>query len=183
MNFIDVFLLAGIAGAGYLGYRGGLAKKLFNLLMLIVAILLATKFAGPIAQIFLDAGMLEDAAAYVVGFGIVVLAVVIPSILLYRKFGKSKMGKSWSTAAGATLGVIEGIMIMSFILLGLKILDIPDNGTRSGSLLYRPMVNFIPKTFDLLQSRLPGATEFKEELSRRFKEPSGAGSPRQEKSL
>ncbi|MEW6511917.1 MAG: CvpA family protein [Bacteroidota bacterium] len=170
-DFIDVFLIGGLGLGAYLGYRGGLAKKLFNLLMLLVAIVVAVRFMHTVGSWFTDAGIMAESASYVVAFLLLMLAVMIPALLLYRRFGKAAGSvKSGTAVVGLALGVLEGAMISSFLLMGLRVFDFPDESTRKGSLLYRPLVRFVPKTFDTLRPYLPGASEFKEELTRRFRD-------------
>jgi uncharacterized membrane protein required for colicin V production len=169
-DIIDVFLLAALGLSSYLGYRGGLAKKLFNLLMLLFAVVIASRFMHTVGRFFADAGVMGETVSYVVSFTLIMLAIMVPSLLLYHRFGKSEGTiKTGTAAVGAVLGLIEGAMIVSFLLIGLKILDIPDEDTRQASLLYRPLVRFVPKSFELLESYFPGAAEFRKELELRFK--------------
>jgi len=169
--FIDVFLIIALGLSAYLGYRGGLAKKLFNLLMLLFAVVIASRFMHTVGRVFADAGMMGEAASYVVAFTLIMLVIMIPAIVLYHRFGKSQGAiKTGTAAVGALLGLIEGAMIVSLVLIGLKVLEIPDEDTREESLLYRPLIRFVPRTFELLESYFPGASEFKKEVELRFKD-------------
>jgi uncharacterized membrane protein required for colicin V production len=176
-SFLDIFMIAGVGLGGYLGYRGGLAKKLFNILMLLISVVIASKFMTPVGDFFLEAGVLGDPAAYAAGFALVMLLIMIPAILLYRKFGKTSAAKTTGNTVGAFLGVLEGAMVISFILLGMRVFDEPDQEDRQASLLYRPLCNFVPRTFVFLQSYFPGASEFKEQISRKFKDFDVFGKP------
>jgi uncharacterized membrane protein required for colicin V production len=170
-SFIDVFLIAGLCLGAYLGYRGGLAKKMFNLLMLMASGVIAIRFMRTVGKFFMDAGVLSERPAFVLGFVIVALVIMIPALLLYHRFGKSREGqKSVTMAFGVILGLLEGAMITSFLLIGLRVLEVPDDDTRQESLLYRPLLRFVPKTFDMLQSYFPGASEFRKEIELRFKD-------------
>lgn len=169
-SYIDIFLIAGLGLGGFLGYRGGMAKKLFNLLMLLLAVVVASRLMVPVGEFFSESGVLSEIAGYVVGFALVMIAIMVPAILLYRRFGKSRGAQTASNTIGGFLGVLEGAMLISFVLMGFRVFDVPDEDDRQSSLLYRPLVRFVPKTFDLLQSYFPGASVFKEELSTKFKE-------------
>jgi uncharacterized membrane protein required for colicin V production len=105
------------------------------------------------------------------------LVIMIPAILLYRRFGKTSAAKTTGNTVGVFLGVLEGAMVISFILLGMRVFDEPDAEDRQASLLYRPLCNFVPKTFDLLQSYFPGASEFKKQISNKFKDLDVFGKP------
>jgi len=169
-SYIDIFLIAGLCLGGFLGYRGGLAKKLYNILLLTIAVVVASKLMTPVGDFFSDAGVLTDTAAYAVGFALVMLAIMIPAILFYRRFGKTAGAKTTGNTVGLFLGIFEGAMIISFVLIGLKVIDTPDVDDRQASLLYRPLANFVPKTFELLQSYLPGAAEFKKQVQEKFRD-------------
>jgi uncharacterized membrane protein required for colicin V production len=176
-NFLDIFMIAGLGLGGFLGYRGGLAKKLFNILMLLISVVAASKLMTPVGDYFSDAGVLSDTAAYAAAFALVMLVIMIPAILLYRKFGKTGAAKTTGNTVGVFLGVLEGAMLISFILLGMRVFDMPEQEDRQASLLYKPLFNFVPKTFDLLQSYFPGASEFKKQVSIRFKDLDVFGKP------
>ncbi|HUI08799.1 MAG TPA: CvpA family protein [Bacteroidota bacterium] len=169
-SYLDIFLIAGLCLGGFLGYRGGLAKKLYNILILILAVIVASKLMTPVGHFFSDAGVLGETAAYAVGFALVMLAIMIPALLLYRRFGKTGGAKTTGNTIGLFLGVLEGAMVISFILIGLKVIDTPDADDRQASLLYKPLANFVPKTFELLQSYLPGAAEFKKQVQDKFRD-------------
>jgi len=169
-SYLDIFLVAGLCLGGFLGYRGGLAKKLYNILLLLIAVVVASRLMTPVGNFFSDAGVLGDTAAYAVGFALVMLAIMIPAILLYRRFGRAGAAKTAANTIGIFLGVLESAMVISFILIGLKVVDTPDVDDRQASLLYKPLANFVPKTFELLQSYLPGAAEFKKQVQEKFRD-------------
>ncbi len=167
-SYIDIFLYGGIVLGAYYGYRGGAVKKIFNLLALIASIVIATQLMEPVGDVLISMGLLSAPAGYIVGFALVVILLMVGAILVFRRFGGSGVAKSSSQLFGALLGVIEGSLIISLVLLAFKIYDYPGKTTRDDSLLYKPLVNAAPKTFDLLRSYLPGAGAFKEELERTF---------------
>jgi len=168
---IDIPLLLALGISGFMGYRGGPARKLFNLLMLLLSVVVAAKLMEPIGLYLAETGIMSEVASYVAAFALVLVAIMVPAILLYRRFGKSGMGRPTMNAIGIVLGVIEGAFITSFVLFSLRVFDFPDQETRDESLLYRPLANFMPKTLEMLQSYFPGASSFREELSRHFKNP------------
>ncbi len=167
-SYIDIFLYGGLVVAAYFGYKGGVVKKIFNLLALIASIVLAVQLMEPVGDMLIGIGIFSEPAAYVVGFALVSVLLMVGAILLYRRFGKLGVSKSSSQLVGVVFGVIEGCLVISLVLLALKVFDAPSKQTRDDSLLYRPMVNFAPKSFDLLRPYLPGAGSFKEELERIF---------------
>ncbi len=176
-SYIDIFLIAGLGLGGYPPPPPPLAKKLFNILVLLFSVVIASKLMTPVGDFFLEAGALGETEAYAVGFALVMLAIMIPAILLYRHFDKTRAVKTTGNTVGIFLGVLEGAMLISFILLGLRVLDIPEQDDRQESLLYKPLFHFVPKTFELIQSYFPGASEFKKQISLRFRDLEIFGSP------
>jgi len=168
--FIDIFLLGALAFALYRGYRSGVTKKLLNLLALIGSIVLATKLMHPVGKMLIDIFLLSPLWGYLSGFALVVITVMGVTIFVYRRFERNPIATKSSQFFGVIFGLFEGLIIISLVLLMLKLFDTPDKETRGNSLLYKPMVNFVPKTFDLLKSYLPGASAFRRELSETFEE-------------
>jgi hypothetical protein len=95
------------------------------------------------------------ALSYVIVFFAVVLTSLIGAHLLYRRFGKKTSAQKPGRAFAALLGTLEAAILLSTLLLMLKLLDVPRAQLRSGSLLYRPMVNLTPWSLDAVRSALP----------------------------
>jgi len=167
---IDILILAALALAGFLGHRGGMTKKLFNLLMLVIGVVVGAKFMKPVGAFFSEPGIFSEKTAIAVGFGLIFALIFVPALLLYRRFGKTGLGKTSTSVIGVILGMLEGALLMSFLFLGLALFDMPDKETREDSLLYNPVSNFVPKTLELLKGYLPGARELRDEISRQLKD-------------
>lgn len=168
--FIDVFLLGGLAFAMYRGYQGGATKKLFNLLALIGSIVLATKLMHPVGKALIDVFLISPLWGYLSGFALVVIIVMTVAIVVYRRFEDNSIANKSSQFFGVIFGLFEGLIVISLVLLMFKLFDSPEKETRDDSLLYKPIVNFAPETFDFLKSYLPGASAFRRELSETFEE-------------
>jgi membrane protein required for colicin V production len=166
----DIFLIAVLGVAGFLGHRGGMTKKLFNLLMLVVGVGVGAKLMKPVGAFFSEPGILSEKAAVAVGFGIVFVLIFVPALILYHRFGKTGLGKTSTSVIGIILGMIEGAILLSFFLLGLALLDIPERETQDDSLLYRPISRIVPRTLDLLKGYLPGAQDLHDEIERQLKD-------------
>lgn len=167
---IDIFLFAGILIAVTLGYRGGFTKKLLNILALITAIMVGVFFMGTTGGFFEEVVLLDHATSYVLGFGLIVSTIMVTAILLYKRFGSQGMAKSGSQIAGVILGLFEGLMVISLLLMMLKVFDMPDKQTEEHSLLYKPMYQVAPTFFVLMRPYLPGAHAFQDRLSATFKD-------------
>jgi uncharacterized membrane protein required for colicin V production len=167
---IDLLFLLGFGLAGFLGHRGGMTKKLFNLLIIVVGVALGAKLMKTVGSFFSEPGILKEGPAVAVGFAIIFLLVIVPSMILYHRFGKTGLGKTSTSVVGIVLGVVEGALLMSFLMLGLALMDVPDNDTRQESLFYLPVTQLVPRTLEVLQGYLPGARELRDEIARQLKE-------------
>jgi uncharacterized membrane protein required for colicin V production len=169
-DFIDIFLLGGLVGSVYLGYKGGAQKKVFNLLALIGSIALATQLMQPLGSFFSEALYFSEPFSFVAAFAFVVLVVTGTTIYLYYRFGRSSTPSAPGKAFGMALGALEGALVISLLLLMFRIYDFPDELSRSHSLLHKPLLNFTPRMFDGMKSYLPGAGDFRKELMNCFGE-------------
>jgi uncharacterized membrane protein required for colicin V production len=160
-NFLDALFLATFILGGYFGYRLGPLKKSLTLGLLIVAIVVGFRTMIPIAGVIALTGLSLPASG-AIAFVLVVLAI---TILLLRKFGKPTGAKTPGRVTASVIGVLEGALAISALLLVLKLTDIPKASTRENSLMYRSLVNLLPVTFDTLRHALPGGSEMEEEFS------------------
>jgi uncharacterized membrane protein required for colicin V production len=168
LTYVDFLIVAVLLGAMFLGFRGGVLKKVFNILALLACVVLGIEGMHAVGGALDDIGILNEPGASIAGFALIVVALMTASILLYRKFGKTSMANSSSQFFGAAVGLLEGLLVCSLVLVCLRVFDVPEASTRNGSLLYRPITRFAPRTFDLLHSYFPGASGVGEELSKIF---------------
>jgi uncharacterized membrane protein required for colicin V production len=166
--WIDIVLFAGLCLAIVLGYRGGITKKLLNILALIAAIVIAAQLMRPIGDFLVENFFFSPHAGYISGFVFVVVGIMTATILLYKKYTRAGMAKAVSQGVGVVLGALEGAVVISLVLLMLKVFGFPASSTREDSLLYKPLVNFAPNFFDMLRPYLPGAGDVRQELARAF---------------
>jgi membrane protein required for colicin V production len=167
---IDILIIGGLGLAGFLGHRAGMTKKLFNLLMLVVGVIAGAKFMKPVGAFFSEPDILSEKAAVAVGFALIFILIFVPALILYHRFGKTGLGKTSTSVVGVILGVLEGAILMSFLFLGLALVDIPDKETRDDSLLHSPISRIVPRTLDLLKGYLPGARELRDEITRQLRD-------------
>jgi uncharacterized membrane protein required for colicin V production len=170
VTIIDLLLVGGLGFAVYRGYQSGAAKKVFNVLALVGSIVLAAKLMHRIGGFFIDVLLLSPLWGYIFGFASVVVAVMLLTIYLFNRFGRTGMANSSSQFFGVLFGLLEGAIVISLVLLMLRLFGTPDRATRTESFLYRPLANFVPTMFDALQSYLPGASSFRSELSTTFEQ-------------
>jgi uncharacterized membrane protein required for colicin V production len=154
-NMLDALLLLVMILAGYLGYRAGPLKKSITLVVSIVSIVVGLRVMHPLGSGLSSIKVIPPALSYVVVFCVVVLAGLVAAHLLYRRFGKKTSAQRTGRIFAVILGGFEAAILLGSLLLMLKLLDVPRVQIRSGSLLYRPMVNLIPWSLDAVRSTLP----------------------------
>lgn len=165
---LDVAIVGGLLLAAYLGYRGGFTKKIFNLLVLIGSIIAGIYLMDPVGTLLQDL-FLSPPWCFLAGIALVIIGLTTTAFFLYKRWGSTTVAKSGSQFFGVLFGLIEGGMVISLVLIAMKIADVPTNSVRTGSLLYKPLFNLAPKTFEVLRSYLPGAGDFADELNKTFK--------------
>jgi uncharacterized membrane protein required for colicin V production len=164
-NLLDAILIAILILAGYLGYRAGPLKKGITLLATLAAVALGYRLMHPVGGALASIRFISPALCYVGTYVIVVAAVLTATFLIYRRFGKKSSAQKPGRIFAAFMGVIEAAILLSTLLLALKLLDVPGAHARSGSLLYRPMVNLAPWSFDALRSTLPEGEKVQDDFS------------------
>jgi membrane protein required for colicin V production len=163
-SYLDLLLVAVCVAGGYLGYRAGPLKKSITLLAVIVSLVLGFRLMSPIGAFLGRLGVLLPPFTSVLAFGLVSAALLAGALLLLRRFGRKSTAGIPGRIGASILGVTEAAIGLSFLLLLLKLFDVPSMTTRANSLLYRPLVNLAPRTFDQVRTFLPGSSEVDEEF-------------------
>ncbi len=162
MSLLDILIALGFVLAAYLGYTSGVARKAFTLVSILVALLAASRLMHPAGGWLVAAGLASSAAAPVAAFLVVFILLIVLALLLLRRLAATAAFKRSGQVAGLVLGVIEGCLIMSILLWGLRAFDEPGERLRSQSRFYRPVLDSVPALFGLMKPFLPGAREFRE---------------------
>ncbi len=162
LSLLDILIALGFVLAAYLGYTGGVARKAFTLLSILVALLAAARLMHPAGGLLVSAGLASPAAAAVAAFLIVFILLLVLALLSFRRLSATPAFKRSGQAAGLVLGVVEGCLVMSILFWGLRAFDEPGERLRSQSRLYRPVLDSVPALFGLMKPFLPGAREFRE---------------------
>jgi len=170
MNFglIDILLIGVLFVSTSLGYRGGVLKQVLNLCVFFGTIVLAAKFIRPVGSFFVDDLLLPYPDGYIAGLLLLVGVAVIPPMMVYRVLTREKISNEVSQFFGGVLGFLEGVIFISLVLLILNLQGSPSRETREDSLLYHPVVRFVPDMLYSVKPYLPGVDELRTEVSRMF---------------
>jgi len=117
MNWLDIVILVAIAIAAFLGLRMGLIKAVLVLAGIIVGVILAGHFSGPLAQrlTFIP----SESVAKVVAFAIILIGVLlIAAIVAWLLTWTAKVVMlGWvNRLGGAVLGLLLGALFCSALL-------------------------------------------------------------------
>ena len=117
MNWLDIVILVAIAIAAFLGLRMGLIKAVLVLAGIIVGVILAGHFSGPLAQrlTFIP----SESVAKVVAFAIILIGVLlIAAIVAWLLTWTAKVVMlGWvNRLGGAVLGLLLGVLFCSALL-------------------------------------------------------------------
>ncbi len=164
-NILDAVLIVLLLLSAYLGYRGGPLKKFITLLATIVAVVIGMRLMSPLGGALSRLGVFSPRLSCVLVFLILVTVLLAATYLLYRRFGKKSSAQNPGKVLAAGLGVIEAGFLISVLLILLELVELPGSALRTGSLLYHPMVNLAPVSFDALKTAVPAGGEFRQ-LSR-----------------
>ncbi len=144
MNIIDIIIVACVVLGCAIGFRDGVIRQLGSLAGIIVAIFLAKGFGEEIATLL----KIEGDNAHVWGF-IIVLVISLMAVALLtaalRKFVKAVNLGSLDRLAGAALGVIKTVLILSVALLAFdfvnNVVELVDREPIDSSKLYSPTIS------------------------------------------
>lgn len=117
MNWLDIVLLVVLAIAAFLGLRMGLIKAVLVLGGIIVGVILAGYFSGPLGErlTFIS----SEGAAKVIAFAIILVGVLIIAILLavLLKWATSAIMLGWvDRLGGAIFGLLWGAIFCGALL-------------------------------------------------------------------
>lgn len=162
MTFLDILIIIGLSLFMLLGFRDGLFKKIFGIFSFWGGLVLATIFMNDFGIIIGNWLDIPSDVANILSFFLIFLSIIIGQIFFYKWIGKtaSESIKFWSRIGGSALGIFQGAIVISLILVFLNIFDIPSAETKKESLLYSPLYQFAPIVFNKSTTWIPESKEF-----------------------
>ena len=165
MEKFDVGILLALAVFGYFGWRNGLLKKVFALMFLVIAIFIGVMYANAISSALLTSFKLSESISAGAAFLIIVIVIMMIQSLLYSLLIKRMVDGIWNHIGGMLVGVFEGTLFVSVVLIFLNIsLQVPSQQVRDNSILYKPLKNLAPQVFDKAMTMIPDSHDFYEEI-------------------
>jgi uncharacterized membrane protein required for colicin V production len=145
------------------GWKSGALSMLLSVVLLVVAGVVASSLATPVGN------ALRIGPSYsrpVIGFFFTFIAFLIAGGFL-RRLIKPKQGvlRGIDGLLGAALGLLRGVLVLSFVLLLLKVVNLPPKSMREGSRLYAPIVGIAPSFISVLKPLVPAHQDGNSEVT------------------
>jgi Colicin V production protein len=163
-------LFGGLVAGTALGYRAGVMKKLFDLGIVLGTVVVVALFLRPVGAFCVNTLLLADPEGYVVALILLIGFTVIPSMIVYHWFDRNTSASEGSRFFGGVLGLCEGALVLSMLLVCLNQMSTPSMHTREESFFYKPIAGLAPNAFRFFVPLVPYGNDLQAELSRMFHE-------------
>lgn len=163
MHWLDAVVLVVLVVSTLLGLKRGLIGTALPLIGLIVGVVLAGRYYGPVGESLLSAiddPNLNKIASYALIVVVALIASLIVAFFLRRVVGMMLLG--WvDHLAGAILGLVIGAAVWGAILAALLQFPFWDiESTVEGSTLARALTKYFPLLLSLLPGEFDAVREF-----------------------
>jgi len=159
MNWLDIVILVVVAGATFLGLRIGIIRAVLSLAGLIVGVILAGLYYGPLAEqlTFISQASVAEAVAFaIILIGVMITAGIAAALL---KWAASVVMLGWvNHLGGAIFGLVLGAIFCGALLaIWIKFLGAPEiinESSLAATLLDRfpAVLALLPDEFDVIHS-------------------------------
>lgn len=165
MNYVDYIIIAVILIGFILGFKDGLVRKVIGVLGLIAGIVLAFSYSTEVGSFLAPIFDNEQNLAEIIGGILIFLFVILISSIIKRIIHPvDKVNRFVNQILGGLAGAIQMIFFISGFLLFLNIFKVPNQNTRTNSLMYNKMYSVVPTTIDLIIGDKEKADEFINDL-------------------
>ncbi len=174
MNWLDYAILIILAIFIYRGFRKGFLAKVLGVVGVILGIWLGVRHNLKIAQILKDIGIPSEISPYLAMFLIFLGCITIASLIARFLRNISVFIELVDDILGATLGLLEGLLIVGVLLIFLGSLNFPPESVQRASKLYKPVTKTTVFIYDLIEKNLGSKVKFKERIQKTIESIKGA---------
>lgn len=165
MTLDFLFLLPLIVFAA-LGFRDGMTRKLVAIGCVIGAMFAAQYFQQDLAKVLRRELSVDPADATPQAYYIIFLGIILIQSLLYRLLTKAyKIGGIADRIIGSALGLFEGMLILSVILVMFSLQGMPSRKLARDSRLYTLLVGIAPRITDIAATAVPDVQKSLKEMT------------------
>jgi len=165
MTYLDWIIIVALAAGLVRGMMAGAIRQVASIIGLVVSFILAVQLMRPIGALTADGLGLSEATAPLVGFVVVFGGVQLIIIALARMIEAAVESLNLTfanRAAGGALGAFKAALLLSVLFLVSTQAGIPDEETQQASMLYTPVAEVLPGTWDHVAAYLPAVRQASE---------------------
>lgn len=146
---LDIFILLVLLFTVYRGWRKGFVSVILSIVFLVLALFGAGMFGGMIGDAL---SISPPYMSRVVGFTIAFCILLFIGHLIRDRI-KPKTGVlgGIDKLAGASLGLLRGLLVLSVALVFFRVIHLPPESMRESSRLYPHVVSIAPSLVKLLR--------------------------------
>ncbi|MBM4169060.1 MAG: CvpA family protein [Ignavibacteria bacterium] len=164
---LDLVLVAPLILLALLGFRDGMVRKIVGIVTAVVAMYVAQEFRSDVGNFLAGLLSMELSVIPSIGFLAVFFGIIFIQSLLYRLLTRNfKIGGIADRILGSVLGLFQGMLIVSVLLMVFTTAEFPSRQTKTDSRLYKPIVNIAPQIMDFLSTMGPEARERIDEMTK-----------------
>lgn len=172
MHYVDAIFALVLCGFAFYGFKVGAVKAVTAIVALVVGLVFATRNMHTLGESFTLMWDVHAAVGTILAFVIVFFGVILIQIVLVQILWRPlKPTGLLSRLIGAGLGIVEGSIYISLVLILLNLYNKPSKQVREKSVTYSSFLKFAPQLFDAAHSIFPGSTTFHDELKKSFEKP------------
>lgn len=160
--FLDIFIIAVLAWAGYSGWRNGFLKEIISTGGIFIGLLVAAMLYGTLDDYLAVEGSQVNAITSVVAFFI--LWIIVPIVLGFVATQLTRALKGMSlglpnSLLGLGISVLKYLLLMSCVLNMLTALNLMNSQRTENSRLYKPVNSVVSTAFHGLKAEYEERTK------------------------
>ena len=160
MNWLDIVILVALAVAAFMGLRFGLIKAVLLLAGIVVGVVLAGHFSGPLGErltFITSEGVAKGVAFAIIMIGVLAVAAIVASLLTWAT---KVVMLGWVNRLG---GAILGLFLGAFVCGALLAMWVHFLGTAeviTDSAIATILLDRLPMVLGLLPAEFDGVRSF-----------------------
>lgn len=155
MNALDIIILIFVLLFAIFGLKKGILKSVFTYISVICGILLAVKFNYAISFV-LKSFIKDSKVTQILAIILIFLILYLTGIFIASKISKiNKMSEVLDKIGGFLFGGLKSVLILGLVLIILNSYNVISVTQKSSSILYSPVTNSVPLTYNFLKDVIP----------------------------
>lgn len=169
LESLDVLIVLVVTFGILRGVTTGAVRQIISLFGTIVAIVLGLELMNVVGALFGAAFGLSEPLQPALGFFVVFLVIQVGLLfgarLLEAAIKLLKLNPL-NRLAGAVIGALKTLLILSVLFLVMGFFDVPEEENREASVLYAPVATLFPTAWDFVAEYLPYMRDLSDKFGR-----------------